>query len=181
MYSKLLLGLVLAVSAFASSATVTISGTKDYAGATVGTSCNGQSESQAAVFELKDGATLKNVTLKAGAAADGVHCLGSCTLVNVKWPDVCEDAATMLGGSGKTMTVSGGSANNAADKVFQHNGKGSTVSLSGFTFGSTIGKGYRSCGNCQSNGGPRYVKMTNVTFSGKPSAGVVGINGNYGD
>lgn len=181
MYSKLLLGLVLTISALSASATTTISGTKDYGGATVGTSCNGQSESQQPVFYLKDGATLKNVVIKKGAAADGVHCAGSCTLSNVKWPDVCEDAATMKGGSGKTMTVSGGSAANAADKVFQHNGIGSTVKISGFT-ATSIGKLYRSCGNCSSNGGPRKVTISSTKITNKPSSGtVLGINKNFGD
>ena len=179
MYSKLLLGLVLTISAFASSATTTISGTKDYSGKTVGTSCNGQSESQQPVFILNDGATLKNVVLKAGAAADGVHCKGSCTLSNVKWADVCEDAATMKGGSGKTMTVSGGSAYSASDKVFQHNGIGSTVKISGF-YAENIGKLYRSCGNCSSNGGPRKVVISNTKLN-KVTAAVVGINTNFGD
>ncbi|GAA5158738.1 pectate lyase [Viridibacterium curvum] len=179
MQSKLLLGLFLAAVITNANATSTISGSFDGGGKTYGTSCSGGSESQAPVFLLKDGATLKNVVLKAGAAADGVHCEGSCTLSNVKWPDVCEDAATMKGGSGKTMTVSGGSADKADDKVFQHNGKGSTIKISGFTAGS-IGKLYRSCGNCSSNGGPRYVNISNTTIS-NASAGVAGVNANFGD
>ena len=32
-----------------------------------------------------------------GPAADGVHCKGSCTLRNVWWQDVGEDAATFKG------------------------------------------------------------------------------------
>ncbi len=179
-YGKLLFGLMLAASALSASATTTISGTKDYGGATVGTSCDGQSESQQPVFYLKDGATLKNVVLKAGAAADGVHCAGSCTLSNVKWADVCEDAATMKGGSGKTMTVTGGSAYKASDKVFQHNGLGSTIKIGGGFYAETIGKLYRSCGNCSNNGSARYVVIDNVKLNGV-SAGVVGINTNYGD
>lgn len=180
MYSKLLFGLVLTLSAFASSATTTISGTKDYGGSTVGTSCNDQSESQQPVFVLQDGATIKNVTLKAGGAADGIHCLGTCTLYNVKWADVCEDAATMKGGSGKTMYVNGGSAYGAADKTFQHNGLGSTVKIYGGFSADTIGKLYRSCGNCSSNGKARYVVIDNVKLSNVKAA-VVGINSNYGD
>ncbi|MDO6385646.1 MULTISPECIES: pectate lyase [unclassified Uliginosibacterium] len=179
MYSKLLLGLVLTISALTASATTTISGTKDYGGATVGTSCDGQSESQQPVFVLKDGAVLKNVVLKAGAAADGVHCLGSCTIQGVKWADVCEDAATMKGGSGKTMNVVGGSAYKASDKVFQHNGIGSTIKISGFA-ADTIGKLYRSCGNCSSNGGPRKVSISSTKLA-NVSASVVGVNSNFGD
>ncbi|MEC5387043.1 pectate lyase [Uliginosibacterium sp. H3] len=178
MYSKLLLGLCLTAVISSVSATTTISGTKDYGGATVGTACDGQSESQQPVFVLTDGATLKNVHLKAGAAADGVHCLGSCTLSSVVWDDVCEDAATMKGGSGKTMTVSGGTAYSASDKVFQHNGIGSTIKISGF-YAKTIGKLYRSCGNCSSQGA-RYVTVSNTKLEAV-SAAVVGINKNYGD
>ncbi|MDP5240451.1 pectate lyase [Uliginosibacterium sp. 31-16] len=178
MYSKLLFGLILTISALSASATTTITGTKDYGGATVGTSCDGQSESQQPVFLLTDGATIKNVVIKAGAAADGIHCTGSCTLSGVKWPDVCEDAATMKGGSGKTMTVSGGSAYKASDKVFQHNGIGSTIKISGFA-ADTIGKLYRSCGNCSSQGA-RYVTISSTKLA-NVSAAVVGINSNYGD
>jgi hypothetical protein len=179
-YSKILLGLVLAVSAYTASATTTISGTVDYSGATVGTSCDGQSESQQPVFVLSAGATIKNVVIKAGAAADGIHCLGNCKLENVKWADVCEDAATMKGGSGTTMYVKGGSAYNASDKVFQHNGLGSTVQIYGGFYGENIGKLYRSCGNCSNNGSARYVVIDSVKLN-TVNAGVVGINTNYGD
>lgn len=178
--SKILLGLVLTASALSASATTTISGTVDYSGATVGTSCDGQSESQQPVFVLKDGATIKNVVLKAGGAADGIHCLGTCTLTNVKWADVCEDAATMKGGSGKTMYVNGGSAYSAADKVFQHNGLGSTVKIYNGFYGENIGKLYRSCGNCSTNGTARYVVIDNVKLS-TVNVAVAGINTNYGD
>ncbi|MEN3111468.1 pectate lyase [Uliginosibacterium paludis] len=176
---KYLLGIALAASAFGASATTTITGTVDYGGATVGTSCDGQSESQQPVFVLTDGATIKNVVIKAGGGADGIHCTGSCTLSKVVWNDVCEDAATMKGGSGKTMNVSGGTAYYASDKVFQHNGIGSTVNISGF-YANTIGKLYRSCGNCSSNGGPRYVNISSTTVA-NVSASVVGVNSNFGD
>jgi hypothetical protein len=181
-YSKLIFGFVLAASALSASATTTISGTVDYSGATVGTSCDGQSESQQPVFVLTAGATIKNVVLKAGGAADGIHCLGSCKLQNVTWADVCEDAATMKGGSGTTMYVNGGAAYNAADKVFQHNGLGSTVQIYGGFYAETIGKLYRSCGNCTTNtsSGARKVVISNVKVNGV-SAAVVGINTNYGD
>ncbi len=178
--SKILLGLVLAASAFSASATTTITGTVDYSGATVGTSCDGQSESQQPVFVLAAGATIKNVVIKAGAAADGIHCLGNCKLENVTWADVCEDAATMKGGSGTTMYVKGGAAYAASDKVFQHNGLGSTVQIYGGFYGENIGKLYRSCGNCSTNGSARYVVIDSVKLNTVNSA-VVGINSNYGD
>src|SRR5688500_10705920 len=76
----------------------------------------GQGESQKPIFELANGATLKNVVLGA-PAADGIHCLGTCTLTNVWWEDVGEDAATFKGtSSSQTMTVNGGGARKAADK-----------------------------------------------------------------
>jgi pectate lyase len=188
MYNKLLLGLCLGAVMASASATSTISGTKDYAGATIGTSCDGQSESQQPVFVLSDGATLKNVHIKKGAGADGVHCLGSCTLENVVWDGVCEDAATMLGGSGKTMKVVGGSATKADDKVFQHNGKGGTINLSGFQTYDRIQRLWASCGDCDNNSGPRYLVANNVTINGKvvkpdgvTEGYVLRLNSNYGD
>jgi len=165
-----------------------ISGVVDCGGATVGTACDGQSESQQPVFTLADGATLKNVHLKAGAAADGVHCTGNCTLENVVWDGVCEDAATMLGGTGKVMKVIGGSATKADDKVFQHNSKGGTINLSNFQTFDRIQRLWASCGNCSSNGGPRYLIATGVTINGPvvksdgTTAGyVLRLNSNYND
>ena len=69
-----------------------------------------RSEGQDALFELADGATLSNVIIGT-PAADGVHCLGTCTLKNVWWQDVGEDAATFKGTSAsQTMTIDGGGA-----------------------------------------------------------------------
>ncbi|MFT4174748.1 MAG: pectate lyase [Rhodocyclaceae bacterium] len=181
MMQKIAFGVLFSAFALSAQATTTVPAgtTFDGGGATYGTSCDGQSESQQPVFLLKDGATLKNVVIKAGAAADGVHCEGSCTIQNVKWPDVCEDAATMKGGSGKTMTISGGSAASADDKVFQHNGVGSTVNITNFTTTGSIGKLYRSCGNCSTQGA-RKVNISGTKLE-KVTAAVVGINKNYGD
>jgi hypothetical protein len=179
MLKKLLAATLLSALSFASTATTTVTGTFDGGGKSYGTSCDGQSESQQPVFLLKDGATLKNVVINKNAA-DGVHCEGSCSISNVVWQDVCEDAATMKGGSGKTMNISGGSAANASDKVFQHNGKGSTINIANFKTTGSIGKLYRSCGNCSSNGGPRKVTITNVQLE-KVNASVVGVNSNFGD
>jgi pectate lyase len=178
MSKKLFAAALLAALSFAASATTTVTGTFDGGGRSYGTSCAGSSESQQPVFLLKDGATLKNVVINKNAA-DGVHCEGNCTISNVVWQDVCEDAATMKGGSGKTMNISGGSAANASDKVFQHNGKGSTINIANFKTTGSIGKLYRSCGNCESNGGPRKVTINNVQI--EKASEVVGVNGNYGD
>ncbi|GGN07715.1 pectate lyase [Lentzea pudingi] len=137
----------------------------------------GQNEGQDPIFQLADGATLKNVVL-GSPAADGVHCLGTCTLTNVWWEDVGEDAATFKGtSSSQTMTISGGGARKASDKVFQHNGPGTMV-IRNFQV-DDFGKLYRSCGNCKTQH-KRNVVLENVTaFS--PGKTLVGINTNYGD
>jgi hypothetical protein len=54
---------------------------------------------------------------------EGVHCKGPCTIRNVWFEDVCEDAITIRQSSG-TSTITGGGAKNADDKVVQHNGGG---------------------------------------------------------
>ncbi|KAI6857202.1 hypothetical protein KC334_g22121, partial [Hortaea werneckii] len=113
-----------------------------------GVSCTGQEEGgdSDAVFELEDGATLSNVIIGPNQI-EGVHCYGSCTLNNVWWSAVCEDAFTIKEQeAGGTTTITGGGAYGAEDKVLQHNG-GGTMSVSGFTV-DDFGKLYRSCGNC---------------------------------
>jgi hypothetical protein len=133
-----------------------------------------QSESQPAVFDLADGATLKNVII-GSPAGDGVHCEGRCTIQNVWWEDVGEDAATFKGTNGDSYVIGGG-AKSASDKVFQHNGSG-TVHISGF-YAKSIGKLYRACGNCSSSY-KRSVTVDNVILDSAKY--VVGINTNWGD
>jgi pectate lyase len=153
--------------------------TVDCAYKVVGTSCAGGSESQQPIFTLNN-ATIKNVRINANAA-DGIHCAsGNCRIENVVWEDVCEDAATNKS-EGGTLTISGGSANAAEDKTFQHNSKNSTTVIENFQTYGTIGKLWRSCGDCTNNGGPRYVKINNVTINGTISSTVVAVNRNYGD
>jgi hypothetical protein len=136
----------------------------------------GQQEGQAALFELANGATLKNVII-GSPAADGVHCEGSCTLENVWWEDVGEDAATFRGSSSsQQMTVRCSGAKAATDKVFQHNG-GGTLTLQNF-FAENFNKLYRSCGNCSSQYA-RHVVLQDVTA--RTGQTLVGINTNYGD
>jgi len=137
----------------------------------------GQSEGQDPIFKLADGAVLKNVILGA-PAADGIHCTGSCTLQNVWWEDVGEDAATFKGTSAsQTMVIDGGAARAASDKVFQHNGPG-TMYIRNFRV-EDFGKLYRSCGNC-SKQYDRHVVIENVTAV-YPGKSLAGINVNYGD
>ena len=111
-----------------------------------GVKCTGQAEGgdSDAVFIVADGGSLSNVIIGADQI-EGVHCLGACTITNVWWEAVCEDALSFKGnGDG---TVSGGGAKAAKDKVVQHNGVG-TISISGF-YVEDFGKLYRSCGNCK--------------------------------
>ncbi|WP_443068393.1 pectate lyase [Streptomyces sp. NBC_01352] len=138
---------------------------------------DGQDEDQDPVFELADGAVLKNVVLGA-PAADGVHCLGSCTLQNVWWQDVGEDAATFKGTSASARyLVVGGGARKADDKVFQHNGAG-TLTIRNFQV-AEFGKLYRSCGNCDTQY-ERHVVIDNVRVT-SPGKVLAGVNANYGD
>jgi hypothetical protein len=111
-------------------------------------------------------------------AADGVHCNGSCTLKNVWWEDVGEDAATLQGSSSsQTMTIDTGGAKAAADKIFQHNGPG-TMIVRNFC-AQDFGKLYRSCGNCSSQY-TRHAEFDNVMVI--PRAGTLaGVNANYND
>jgi pectate lyase len=136
----------------------------------------GQQEGQAPLFELANGATLRNVIL-GSPAADGVYCQGSCTLENVWWEDVGEDAATFRGSSSsQTMTVRCSGAKAATDKIFQHNGAG-TLTLQYF-FAENFNKLYRSCGNCSSQYA-RHVVLQDVTA--RTGQTLVGVNTNYGD
>ena len=165
------------------SATQTISGTYDgtmrrFIGAgALGTS--GQTENQDPLFRVANGGTLQNIII-GNPAADGIHCDGTCTLKNVWWEDVGEDAATLQGTSAsQTMTIDGGGARAASDKVFQHNGPG-TMIIKNFC-AQDFGKLYRSCGNCTTQYA-RHVQLQNIMVipSGTTSA-LVGVNANYND
>jgi pectate lyase len=138
-----------------------------------------QDEDQPPLFELENGAVLKNVIL-GDPAADGIHCKGSCTLINVWWEEVGEDAATFRGKlDSDVMLVDGGGAASADDKVFQNNGRG-TMIIKNF-YVEWFGKLYRSCGNCSVQT-KRRVIIENVTaVAGPDSAALVGVNVNYGD
>jgi len=140
---------------------------------------SGQEEDQFPLFRLSDGAVLENVII-GDPAADGIHCYGSCTLKNVWWERVGEDAATFRGQKDSdVMIIDKGGASGAKDKVFQNNGIGTMV-IKNFYF-EHFGKLYRSCGNCSRQAG-RTVILENITaVAGKKSSCLVGINENYGD
>lgn len=135
-----------------------------------------QSEGQPAVFDVMEGGTVRNVII-GSLAADGIHCLGNCTLDHVWWEDTGEDAATALGPAGTVMTVNCGAAYNGEDKTFQFNGRGE-LRISNF-YVANSGKLVRSCGDCTANGGPRRVVVNNVITRDVPT--IVGINTNFGD
>jgi pectate lyase len=138
-----------------------------------------QDENQDPMFRLSDGAVLENVII-GDPAADGVHCYGSCTLKNVWWERVGEDAATFRGQQpDDVMLIDRGGASGAKDKVFQNNGVGTMVVKNFYV--ENFGKLYRSCGNC-SRQSARTIVIENVTaLVGKKSSCLVGLNENYGD
>ncbi|GLW50403.1 pectate lyase [Streptomyces sp. NBRC 14336] len=163
------------------SSTINVSGTFDggykkfYGTGALGG--DSQDEGQDPVFKLADGAVLKNVIIGT-PAADGVHCTGSCTLQNVWWLDVGEDAATFKGKSASSVyTVYGGGAKNGSDKVLQFNGAGKLV-VSKFQVANS-GKLVRSCGNCSTQY-KRTIIINDVDVTA-PMNSIVGINSNYGD
>ncbi|MEV1113736.1 pectate lyase [Actinosynnema sp. NPDC049800] len=136
----------------------------------------GQGESQDPMFVVANGGTIQNVIIDA-PAGDGIHCEGSCTIRNVWWNDVGEDAATFKSSSSSAQyLVDGGGAKSGADKVFQHNGAG-TVTIRNFQVHSS-GKLYRACGNC-STSYQRHVVMDGVTA--RSTKVLAGINTNWGD
>ncbi|KAH7311867.1 pectate lyase [Rhexocercosporidium sp. MPI-PUGE-AT-0058] len=124
--------------------------------------CQGQAETgeKDTIFILEDGATLANVIIGKNQA-EGVHCRGTCTLINVWHEEVCEDAMTFKQASSTSFVISS-SARNAADKIIQFNNRG-TVSVK-----HSIG-----------NGGPRISIFEDIVAKG--GGVVVGINANYGD
>lgn len=161
--------------------TIKVSGTYDgklrkfYGKGALGTS--DQDESQGALFELADGAVLKNVII-GSPAADGVHCKGSCTLRNVWWLDVGEDAASFKGKSSSSVyKVIGGGAKNADDKVLQFNGAGK-LTVTGFRVENS-GKLVRSCGNCRTQV-RRTIVLSDIDVVA-PLKAIVGVNANYRD
>lgn len=84
-----------------------------------GVSCTGQDEGgdSDAVFQIEDGGSLSNVIIGPNQI-EGVHCQGACTLTNVWWSAVCEDAFTVKNQeAGETTKIVGGGAFGADDKV----------------------------------------------------------------
>jgi hypothetical protein len=127
--------------------------------------CQGQKETgeKDAVFLVEAGGEVRNVIIGKDQA-EGIHCKGPCTIRNVWWEDVCEDALTLLQtGKNDVSYVIGGGAFHADDKIIQHNGAG-TVNISGF-YANDFGKLYRGCGNCAESH-ERHVVVDNVCLVG---------------
>lgn len=141
--------------------------------------CEG-GEGQVTVFELEDGVTVKNLIIAGGKpGGNGIVCKGNCTLDHVYWEDICEDAATNSK-DGATMTLDHVIALHASDKVFQHNAKANSKTVIRNSYVSDFGKLWRSCGDCEGNGGPRNLEIDNVRVDGIKTT-VAGANRNYKD
>lgn len=84
-----------------------------------GVECTGQVEGgeDDTVFIVQEGGTLRNAIIGPDQI-EGVYCLGACTIENVWWENVCEDALSLKEGSGPYNIVGGG-AQGADDKVIQ--------------------------------------------------------------
>ncbi|QWF16615.1 pectate lyase [Lysobacter capsici] len=145
-----------------------------------------QTEKQKPTFILRNNAVLRNVVIGDGSKSgtnrnyrgrggDGIHCYGTCTLSEVYWDDVGEDAATFKNNKASDVfLVQGGGARLAKDKVFQHNGPG-TMKIEYFEI-EKAGKLYRSCGNCSTQYS-RTVQISNVVAT--DTGAIAGINSRY--
>jgi hypothetical protein len=133
------------------------------------------------VISLQNGATIRNLHVKAGGGGHGISCLaGNCTLRNVTWDEVCEHAAGNYSAGG-TYSIYDSTAyqnldslaidGNKPDKFFQDNAIGSKMYVRNFTAVmvdtdgsmSKSGKILRTCGDCSANGGPRTLDMDGLT------------------
>ncbi|KAL3107574.1 hypothetical protein niasHT_013223 [Heterodera trifolii] len=138
-----------------------------------------QSEGQKPLIRAEKGAVIKNLIIGQNGA-DGIHCNDGCTLQNVWWEKVGEDAATFRSSGCKefSFTVTGGGVKNAKDKVFQMNG-GGTLTVKDFV-AESIGKLARSCGNCKTQCQKRKFVLDNIKVTGLKTL-LCGLNKNFGD
>ncbi|KAK1448241.1 pectate lyase A [Colletotrichum cuscutae] len=149
--------------------------------------CKGQTEggNKDAVFILEEGATISNViigpnnvktSLPAPFDLDVLSSSSATDIFYDSWfQKVCEDAITFRQTSG-TSYVNGGGAQDAADKVLQHDG-GGTVAVKNY-FCKNCSKMYRSCGNCKTQVA-RHSTFDNIRLDGGKV--LSGVNGNLGD
>ena len=123
-----------------------------------------------ALFQLANGATIQNVII-GNHGADGIHCDGTCTIKNVWWQAVCDDAVTAAEDSSGTVTIQGGGAIGAHDKLFQDNSHGKFI-IDSF-YGQKLGKMYRACGQ----GGACGTTKGNLTLTNSIAIGVSEVVG----
>ncbi|CAQ02326.1 pectate lyase [Clavibacter sepedonicus] len=152
--------------------------TVDFHNQELNASTNGHGEFQEPVVLIEPGGIAENLII-GPLAGDGIHCQASCTLINIWWPHVGEDAVTLLDGSpaSSVVTIRGGAVAHAYDKVVQLDGAG-TARFSDFA-ASDIGTLARSCGNCP-NQYTRHIVISNVFITGGKYK-VAGVNQNFGD
>ena len=121
----------------------------------------GDQDSVDPLIEVANGGTVKNVIM-GSRVGDGIHCLGSCTIENVWFPYVCDDAISVLGGG--TVNIRNSGFKYARDKTIQHNGT-ATVNID-TVYVETAGKLYRSCGEGCSSGTSRTATLSNIVAIG---------------
>jgi pectate lyase len=136
----------------------------------------GDQSSTNAILEVADGGSVKNVIFGKNVG-DGIHCLGSCTIDNVWFPYVCDDAITINkdGSGSNASSISNSGFKGARDKTIQHNGGDSTLNISN-VYVEVAGKLYRSCGKgggC-TGGAKHTVNVSNVVAIGVSQ--LVGVN-----
>jgi hypothetical protein len=120
----------------------------------------GDQDSTDPLIEVQNGGTVQNVVM-GRRVGDGIHCLGSCTIENVWFPYVCDDAISILGSG--TVNIRNSGFKNARDKTIQHNGT-ATVNID-TVYVEIAGKLYRSCGEGCS-GSARRATLSNIVAIG---------------
>lgn len=130
----------------------------------------GDQDSVDPIIEVANGGTVKNLVM-GRRVGDGIHCTGSCTIENVWFPNVCDDAITILGSG--TVTIRNSGFKNARDKTIQHNGT-ATVTIDN-VYVETAGKLYRSCGEGCS-GSARTATLSNIVAIGVDQVAGVSTN-----
>ncbi|KAI9147463.1 pectate lyase [Paramyrothecium foliicola] len=157
----------------------TISGSKDFANQEYdrGLLCATTVEvGNPEVFILEDGASISNVIIGGNIKDEAIVCKGSCTLTNVWFRNLCENAVVPRG-KGDVLIQGGGVQK--GNNVVQHSGFG-TVTIKDYAV-SGIQSLYKSCSNCRNNGSGSRKVVVNGLKANNVGSVLVGINSNYGD
>jgi hypothetical protein len=131
----------------------------------------GDQDSTEPLITVANGGTVRNVVM-GNNVGDGIHCEGSCTIENVWFPYVCDDAITILGSG--TVNIRNSGFKNARDKTIQHNGT-ATVNIQN-VYVETAGKLYRSCGDGCSASSRRTANLTDIVAIGVDQVAGVSTN-----